>query len=250
MMQGRKVPNGLLSTTRTIEVLLIGAGGNGSEFFEFLVRLHSGITALGGKGLCVTVLDDDHVSSTNIVRQRFWPHEIGMPKAIALVNRANLMMGLDWKAIVTRLATPLQTARYDLVVTAVDNIAARKLVANSTLAGTLWLDMGCDKDKAQAVLGLHGSNNLSDLLPTVLAHYPDMLEKEIEVVPSCSAAESIGRQDLMINQTIAAAAMNMLWRTVRTGHVPYNGIVVDLEQGLTQAIPFLPTNASTAHTSI
>jgi len=35
----------------------------------------------------------------------------------------------------------------------------------------------------------------------------------------------------------------MLWRTVRTGQVPYNGIIVDLAQGLTQAIPFMPTKA-------
>ena len=243
MKQTRPAPYGLMNAIRPIDVLLIGAGGNGSEFFSGLVRLHSGIVALGGKGLNVTVVDDDTVSESNIVRQRFWNHEIGMPKAVALVNRTNILMGLGWKAEVRRLAKPLETEGFDLVVTAVDNIAARKLIAESSLGHTLWLDMGCDRDKAQAVLGLHGSNKLSDDLPTVLAHFPDMLEQEIEATPSCSAAESISRQDLMINQTIASAAVNMLWRTVRTGQVPYNGIIVDLAQGLTQAIPFMPAKA-------
>ena len=240
MSETRPVPNGLMSGMRPINVLLIGAGGNGSEFFDGLVRLHSGIKALGGAGIRVTVIDDDEVSESNIVRQRFWPHEVRMPKAVALVNRANLLMGLDWQAKVTRLTEVFETKEFDLVVTAVDNISARKVVAESKIHNSFWLDMGCDRDKAQAVIGLHGHNKLSDTFPTVLAHYPDMLEQEVANTPSCSAAESISRQDLMINQTIASAAVNLIWRTVRTGQIPYNGVVVDLAQGLTQAIPFLP----------
>lgn len=240
MNEPRSIPNGMLNGMRPINLLLIGAGGNGSEFFDNAVRLHSGIKALGGEGLHVTVIDDDEVSESNIVRQRFWPHETGMTKAVALVNRANLLMGLDWKAKVTRITEPFNTTNFDLIVTAVDNIAARKVISKSSFGNAFWLDMGCDKDKAQAVLGVHGHNKLSDPFPTVLAHYPNMLEKEIENTPSCSAAESISRQDIMINQTIASAAANLLWRTVRTGQMPYNGVVVDLAQGLTQAIPFLP----------
>jgi len=241
MKETRALPTWFSGTGRKISVLLIGAGGNGSEFFDGCVRIHSGLEALGAEGLDVTVLDDDEVSEANCVRQRYYPHEVGLKKAIALVQRSNLLMGTNWKAVPERLEKPLQGgAKYDLIVTAVDNVAARALVAKSHAPQTLWLDLGCDKAQGQVVLGQLGHNKLTDTLPTVLAHWPDMLKQEDNNVPSCSAADSIRRQDLMVNSAVAGAAINLLWQSLRKGVVPYNGVMIDLEDGFSQAIPFMP----------
>lgn len=235
----RALPRHLMGTDRTLNVVLVGAGGNGSEFFDGLIRLHQGLIALGAPGINVTVYDDDTVSESNIVRQRFWPHEIGLPKADALVQRSNMMMGTAWHSQPSRF-DPEKHSCGDLLVTAVDNVAIRQAIANAHIRGNpLWLDMGCDRKQGQCVLGAHQDRALTDDLPNVVAHYPDMMSQLDDSRPSCSAAESIQRQDLMINSVVAASAINLLWQSLRTGKIPFNGTVIDLAEGRTQAIPFL-----------
>ena len=227
-----------------LRVLLVGAGGNGSECFDGLLRLHTALLALGGKGLSVTVMDDDEVSPSNIVRQRFWPHEIGTNKAIALTHRANLMLGTNWVGLPYRLTDKQQFTRSpNLVITAVDNLESRRMVNRmfSRKLNVFWLDMGCDKDKAQVVFGRFGDNKLTDEWPSVMAHYPDLATREdAENNPSCSAAESLARQDLMINGAVANAAINMLWKVMREGQISFNGVVIDLSSGHSQGMSFLP----------
>ncbi|KXS55284.1 MAG: UBA/THIF-type NAD/FAD binding protein [Marinobacter sp. T13-3] len=249
-MPTRQLPMRWLHTHEPINVLLIGAGGNGAEFFDGLMRLHQAMIALGSAGLQVTVMDDDEVTPSNIVRQRFWPHEIGENKAVALASRTNLIMGTTWNAVPTRFTQKTLTAagRADLIVTAVDNRKTRHLLGsqdkhdNPFMASTLWLDMGCDRDKGQVVLGQLGDNDLGDSWPTAAAHFPDLMNDDDPAAdrPSCSAADSLSRQDLMINQTVAGAAINLLWKSLRTGTVPYNGVMIDLAEGSQQAIPFFP----------
>lgn len=125
-------------------------------------------------------------------------------------------------------------------MTAVDNVAIQQAIANAPLRDNpLWLDMGCDRKQGQCVLGAHRDKVLTDELPNVVAHYPDMMSQLDDNRPSCSAAESIQRQDLMINSVVAASAFNLLWQSLRTGTIPFNGTVIDMAEGRTQAIPFL-----------
>jgi len=235
---------------RPLRVLLIGAGGNGSECFDGLLRLHCALTALGGKGLAVSVMDDDEVSPSNIVRQRFWTHEIGTNKAVALTHRANTMFGTNWRGLPIRLGPDATfSTRPDLVITAVDSLESRR-TANTLFRkhnDIFWLDMGCDKDKAQVVFGRFGDNKLTDEWPCTVAHFPDLLTRvDDENTPSCSAAESLARQDLMINGAVANAAVNMLWKLMREGELAFNGVTIDLSTGLNQSIKFLPQKSSEA----
>jgi len=219
------------------------------------MRLHQAIIALGGAGLHVVVVDDSDVSDSNIVRQRFWPHEIGENKAVALVNRTNLIMGTSWNAHPVRFTKDFlgSAGNADLVVTAVDNRKTRHLLATAHEQyalghRTLWLDMGCDRDKGQVVLGKLSHNELGDEWPNAAAHFPDLMHDDDPGAdrPSCSAADSLSRQDLMINQTVAGAATNLLWKALRTGEVAYNGVMIDLAEGSQQAIPFFPLADQTA----
>ena len=229
-----------MSQDQPLRVVLVGAGGNGSEFFDGLMRLHQGLIALGAVGLDVTVYDDDSVDSPNIVRQRFWPHEISMNKADALVQRTNMLMGTAWRSVPRRF-DPARDDTGSLLVTAVDNVATRQAIAQQEAIGNpMWIDLGCDRQQGQVILGAHRDSRLTDDLPNVVAHFPDLLEQKDDNRPSCSAAESIRRQDLMINSAVAGAAINLLWQSFRTAQIPFNGVMVDLASGHTQAVPFMP----------
>jgi len=260
----RTAPPVFMNAERPLEILMIGAGGNGSELFDGLVRLHSALTTLGGKGLNVTVMDDDEVSPSNIVRQRFWPHEVGVNKAIALVQRSNLMMGTNWRGLPMRFKGDEIKSHADLVITAVDNLEARRDAVNrfsptprntdsnmghyvhpsmSRRNETFWLDLGVDKDQGQVVFGRFGDNCVSDEWPCALAHFPEMADREDDNKPSCSAAESLARQDLMINHAVSGHAINILWKLMRESKLAFNGVMIDLSSGYSQGIPFLPTNS-------
>jgi len=59
-------------TTDEIEIVVIGAGGNGSEVIDCLASFHVALRSLGHPaGLKVTVIDDSVVRESNVVRQRF-----------------------------------------------------------------------------------------------------------------------------------------------------------------------------------
>lgn len=257
----RKLPAALMGADRPIHILMIGAGGHGSELFDQMMRLHGALIALGACGLHLTVMDDDEVSPSNVVRQRFWPTDVGTNKAVALVHRANLMLGTHWNALPMRF-TRKHSGSYDLVITAVDTLAARReaiarytprqmpsraLHYRSQQTAPLWVDLGCEKDRGQVIIGRFGDNDLTDEWPNALAHFPAIASAEDNNQPSCSAAESLARQDLMINATVAGAATNLLWKLMREGSLSMNGVIVDLAEGFSKGIPFLPTASDTAH---
>ena len=80
---------------RTVEVLVVGCGGNGSAIAAGLPYLHGAMLAQGHPyQLHVAVIDGDTVSPFNRVRQPFARSEAGINKAIVLVNSINLFG--DW----------------------------------------------------------------------------------------------------------------------------------------------------------
>ena len=85
---------------RTIRVVVIGCGGNGSVMATGLPYIHQALLLAGHPGgLDVTLIDGDIVSPTNCVRQPFSQSEIGLSKSVVLASRINLFWGLQWKAI-------------------------------------------------------------------------------------------------------------------------------------------------------
>ena len=46
----------------------------------------------------MTAFDPDEISESNIVRQRFYPAEIGQNKAVTAIQRMNVYLGTDWDA--------------------------------------------------------------------------------------------------------------------------------------------------------
>ncbi|MBU2766689.1 PRTRC system ThiF family protein [Acidithiobacillus ferrivorans] len=229
----------LARTDRRVSMVVIGAGGTGSHVLNGLARLHLALRAFGHPGLQVTAIDPDTVSESNVVRQLFMPHEIGASKATVLIHRLNLLYGLDWNAH-QGLASDLGFSRgVKFILGCVDNAAARKQINRLYVRHVTdyWLDFGNRSADGQAVLGYRPAGK--NWLPCIADLYPEILvkSKDDDDTPSCSLAESLSRQDLFINPTLANAGLNILWQLLRYGHVTYHGTFVNLQTGRQSPLP-------------
>jgi PRTRC genetic system ThiF family protein len=114
---------------RTVRVLVVGCGGNGSAIAAGLPYLHQAMLVAGHPGgLQVTVMDGDVISRSNCVRQPFCQSEVGLFKAVVLVNRLNLFWGLRWAAAPEHLTEESKIGEFDIVIGCVDTRAARRTI--------------------------------------------------------------------------------------------------------------------------
>jgi PRTRC genetic system ThiF family protein len=114
---------------RTVRVLVVGCGGNGSAIAAGLPYLHQAMLVGGHPGgLQVTVMDGDVISPSNCVRQPFCQSEIGLFKAVVMVNRLSLFWGLRWEAVPEHLTEQSSIGEFDIVIGCVDTRAARRTI--------------------------------------------------------------------------------------------------------------------------
>jgi PRTRC genetic system ThiF family protein len=231
--------------TKPVKILLVGAGGTGSQMVKTLVNLHKAMVALGHPhGLRVTVVDPDIVSQANIGRQNFYPGDVGSFKADVLVTRANMELeNVVWESDIGKLDTRSNLEDYDIVIGAVDNRAARLGILRG-LEGAhsgirYWLDMGNRKADGQAILGEVSSRSKVGedklRLPHVGELYPELIDpahEDADDTPSCSLAEALEKQSLFINPTIANFAGNILSQLFTKGQIENHGVFVNLERSM------------------
>lgn len=226
---------------RAVKVLVVGAGGTGSEIIRGLIKLHEAMKALGHPGgLQVTVVDGDSVSEANIGRQAFWPSDVGQNKAEVLVNRINLGFNLDWVALPEMLDGEAHLEDPDLVIGCVDNRAARAVILErcrcSRVDSVYWLDLGNRSSDGQVILGeVCGRwGKLQDRLPHAADLFPEIVDATQETVadgPSCSLAEALEKQALFVNQGVATHALALLWQLFRHGSIDHHGVFVNMQTG-------------------
>jgi sulfur-carrier protein adenylyltransferase/sulfurtransferase len=230
---------------RAWHVVVVGAGGTGSAVLPNLARLHHAMIELGHPGgIECTVYDDDTVSPTNVGRQGFYPNDVGEYKAALIVNRLNALMGTNWRAETCRFTQNVALYNVDLVIGCVDTRAARKTIVTAAQAANVYyLDCGNDTDRGQVVIGQLVHNNEVKKRPERLPHvgelFPDLIDASLDAkdeTPSCSMADALRKQSLVINQAIAVQAFNLLWTMFRTGEVPFSGVFVNLATGRTNPI--------------
>lgn len=227
---------------RRVHVLVVGAGGTGSQILTGLAQLHLAMVALGHPdGLHVTCVDDDLVSESNVGRQMFYPPDVGLPKAHVLINRINLSFGLNWEAQVKRVDEKSTCNKIDLVIGCVDNRKARKAILGTMQRsdGGLWLDVGNRLHDGQVVLGEvfrkgPASVKSATRLPHAADLFPEIIDESQDAtddMPSCSLAEALEKQSLFINRGMALYALNLLWELFRYGKLDYHGVFVNLRTG-------------------
>ncbi|QBY56385.1 PRTRC system ThiF family protein [Cupriavidus oxalaticus] len=231
-------------TTRAWKVAVVGAGGTGSALLPNLARLHHAMLELGHPGgIECTVYDDDTVSETNIGRQGFYPVDVGQHKATLIVNRLNNLMGTRWEAQTRRIGSGDRFV-CDMVIGCVDTRAARKAILGAMKRGTggYYLDCGNESDSGQVILG-QVRGKAAQRLPHVGDLFPELLNPKgdkADTAPSCSMAEALQKQSLVINQAIAVQAYNLLWTLFRTGTLKFSGAFVNLAVGRTNPLPVDP----------
>lgn len=234
---------------RTVEIVVVGAGGTGSALLPRLMQLHHAMLELGHPGgIHVTVYDDDTVSAANIGRQGFLPCDVGHSKSTLLVNRLNLAWGTAWWAWPRRL-NKSDRIKPDIIIGCVDTRKARAAIIGSVQSTVAYyIDSGNSENSGQVVLGEIGSDatmKRQDRLPTVADLFPEMVDVTLDDKddrPSCSVAESLKKQSLVINTAMATEVFNLLWMLFRNGKLAYSGKFVNLATGT--AVPIkLDTSA-------
>ena len=234
-----------------VSVVLVGCGGTGSQILTGLARLHYALYQLRHPGLHVSVFDGDNVSEANIARQNFSPLDVGRNKAVVSVTKINQFMGLSWKACPFAFdgSRSDDTVRPSILISAVDSARARTVIGRAARLNPhclYWLDTGNTKDAGQVILG-----SLKDIpqppgrdavavLPTVDELYDLTKVKEKVQGPSCSLAEALEHQDLLVNTIVASWAVQLLWTGFRQGHLENHGCFIDLKSMRVNPLPVEP----------
>ena len=232
-------------------VLLVGAGGTGSQIISGLARMNRTLTALGHRGIHLEAMDGDAVSRSNVGRQLYSPADVGANKALVQITRMNNFFGTAWKAYPSYLDADLRARRgYPIIVTAVDSVSARSLVAQlgKKSGSAYWLDTGNTATTGQVILGSFLEVKQPDpaspaRLPHVLDLYGSIMEEEEKKSyqgPSCSVEDAIQKQDLFINQWVATAALEILWKMFRKGCLTVHAAFVSLDPLAVRSLPVDP----------
>lgn len=240
------LPEYLINPYHEINVLVIGAGGNGSKVITALARINQSLKMLGKPGLRVELMDPDKVEQYNIGRQLFSVNDVFQYKADVLITRLNRFFGTCWFSTIEHFTASTKIDNNNIVISCVDNIETRKHIdyqfKKSILSNNsqehkklfYWLDFGNGKDFGQAILGSRKVPQPKSKFKTIpklksfTDIYPDIQDLE-EDGPSCSYEESINKQSLFINSTLVELGMNMLWELLLNYKTDYHGIYLNLK---------------------
>ncbi|WP_343657961.1 PRTRC system ThiF family protein [Chryseobacterium sp.] len=254
--------NYLLSPTNPIRVNVIGAGGTGSKFMTALMEINHSLLELDHPGLDVHLWDDDIITASNIGRQRFADSEKNLYKSQAIINRLNRWAGTSWKAETKKFQRDSDGkipsgAGASIYVSCTDTVASRIEISEiiNLLSdgygfhrdkGRYWLDLGNTKFSGQGLLSTIGKIEQPtskkfktfEKLPSIIEEYGEIIQnsEQNDDTPSCSLAESLARQDLFINSTIAQLGASLLWNLLKNGMTENRGFFLNLQNFKSQPI--------------
>lgn len=254
--------NYLLSPTNPIRVNVIGAGGTGSKFMTALMEINHSLLELDHPGLDVHLWDDDIITASNIGRQRFADSEKNLYKSQAIINRLNRWAGTNWKAETRKFECTADGkiptgAGASIYVSCTDTVASRIEISEILNhldneygyhrdKASYWLDLGNTKFSGQGILSTirkidqptSKKFKTVDTLPSIIEEYGNVMQtsEQDDDTPSCSLAESLAKQDLFINSTIANLGASLLWNLLKTGMTENRGFFLNLQNFKSQAI--------------
>ena len=117
----------------TKQVFVIGCGGTGGFLAESLSRLLS-------KEITITLIDHDRIEPRNLIRQNFYPDEVGLFKSEALAKRLARLYGRTIRYSVYPYAPGYIYTRGGLIISCVDGAKGREAITDS--ARGWWIDTG------------------------------------------------------------------------------------------------------------
>lgn len=254
----------LINPTNPVSINLIGVGGTGSQVLLNLAKIDGALRARNHPGLLVRAFDSDKVSPSNIIRQRFSEAEIGQLKSVAMINKINRGLGLNWKAI------PLNYNKKNrreignkisanITLSCIDIISGRFEIADilnqtkkqynySRDKPFYWLDFGNSQYSGQVILSTVGTHSqpkskkfiTASKLPFITDEFRETFQDQKDTeknTPSCSLAEALNQQDLFINPAIANTGCSLLWNLITHGLTTTRGVFMDVSTHRSQPLP-------------
>lgn len=219
----------LIGDRHEITVAVIGCGGTGSQVLQELARINHALVSMGRKGLYVTAYDPDIVTVANYGRQLFSPADIGRPKVNVLIERINRFFGFSWKAIPDKA----DNFEHNIVISCVDNFAARHEIYKGILSikenyitsynHMAWIDTGNEDVYGQVYLTIP---KVTEPLVEKFQMRPSRKKNR----PSCSVAESLEKQHIMVNKYAALIASTMVWDIVHTNRIDWYAAYFDIKK--------------------
>ena len=220
---------------RYISVTVVGAGGTGSLLLSVLARFNAALETLRSVYLHVKVIDFDTVSEHNVARQLFSPSDVGYKKATVLVERFNRFYKTNWVAVTKPIQrAPLHEVLSNIIITCTDNPESRHYVnelmkdykaeTDHGIMPLYWINTGNNKMTGHVLMGSPKHN-----IPTAADMFDLFAMNERDKTASCSLAESLEQQHIMINSTIANLCGTLLWDVLTKEEVNYRGMFVNLD---------------------
>ena len=216
-----------------LNIVLIGAGGNGGYLVPNLARIISTLGVLQER-IDFKVVDFDTVEEKNINRQLFVRQDIGLNKAEVLVKRYAKNFGLQPQTIgyiPGKLETPLQMANLmsnlwtNIVIDCVDNTTARSVLyagfiehtARRVSGANYLLSAGSGEWNGQVGIGgyrVHNGAMIHDAyIPVPYALHPEMIDPEYdkrEATLGCAERAARNVQSINANLTASTILLNFM----------------------------------------
>lgn len=209
------------------------------------------------------LIDHDRVEPHNLGRQLFYPGDVGKFKSQALAERLCRQYGRPIKYSVYPYMHDLvgdqwgggmfTRAVQGIIISCVDNAAARRTIAESMQFTNWWLDAGNGYSSGQVLFGnapkaIYLKNSFDEATRVVNALPMPTLQEPALLVPTtqevqdpldCAEEVAAEEQSPVINQAMAALVLVFIHK-LRQGKLTWMGAYLDLEAGTLQTVPAVP----------
>ncbi len=229
-------------STHIQKIVIVGCGGTGAQVARSVARIIYDMKQLRMHAPKMTLIDPDVIEPQNVGRQMFTDGDIGQSKALVLMRRFNMALGLD----ITAIDQPFNANRHaerwgTVIIGAVDNHLAR--LELSKLDGAVWIDAGNHANSGQVIIGntgshtdmmqrINGRDGKYSYLPNAGLLFPALLEPEApkpEPAPDASCADLVAtrEQDLLVNDWLAVATSQYVYKLLH--RQPINSFITYID---------------------
>jgi PRTRC genetic system ThiF family protein len=240
-----------------ITVAVIGAGGTGSLLLGTLARLNQAIIRLRSIYLQVRVFDPDRITDNNISRQNFSPSDRGRFKSKVITERLNRFYNTQWMGFPYAWEEEPELVRANIIITCTDTASSRTKLSRKLKKWSqttdhprrfaYWLDLGNTATTSNVILGGYGeaSGDITSeewiegnwdkrlkkeaVLPFITERYNLRHYEKKNPLPSCSLAESLNQQHIMINDITSKVGAMLLWDLFTQEKLTWCGAFCNIE---------------------
>lgn len=245
------------------KVVLVGVGGTGSLIVDGLCRL-----LIKKPDIPIFIIDYDRVAKKNLLRQNFYPQDIGKFKSQVIAERYARIYGRKIAYSISPFEPDMIEQYWGenmgaalvsnaLIIGCVDSHTGRRAMAQALRHSlSWWLDTGNGYNSGQVLVGnvphadlmkcsFDAQRNLLLRAPAPSLQAPSLLQPPTRVVKRDDCAEAIedNRQSQVINQSMAVLILEFV-RRILAGELTWLGAYMDMDAGTLKPVPADPAIVS------